>query len=303
MKVASVSNPPPSRADFFPRYNGSAPFTGDALSEQPATWPWSSFTSGERWMAFTNASGYGVGVVSPSVAHFGSGFFNDGVNGAYDCVPKGLGPYDPQTGYIAPWSTETIDPKSPFAYSFALVLGPLASIRAYAAQAHQSGRDQPLTPHYSFAGCSDRMDCFVSDAEDGGLPIGARGLELNVSGPHPLVSSPITVFAPAAVPVVRVNASHDASLGSGVESVLWWWRFGDDVGGSPCAACVLGVPAIADGAFHTYDFDVSSVPSYAGAEAITRIVYQPLGAADVSPSVFGRPGIVAVASILAAPAQ
>lgn len=77
--------------------NSSRPFSGDPAVEVPAAWgenAWSSFTSGERWMAFTNASGWGVGVVSPNVARFGAGFFNNGQKGVYDCVPKGLGPYD-----------------------------------------------------------------------------------------------------------------------------------------------------------------------------------------------------------------
>ena len=73
-------------------YNGSSPFTNDLITQQPAAWgtnAWSSFTSGERWMAFVNGSSFGVGVVSPAVAHFGSGFFNNGINGVYNCVPKG----------------------------------------------------------------------------------------------------------------------------------------------------------------------------------------------------------------------
>jgi hypothetical protein len=101
------------------------------------------------------------------------------------------------------------------------------------------------------------------------------------------------------VPVLRVNASHDPSLGAGVETLVWWWRLGDDVGAAPCAACLLATTAVADGAFHAYDFALASVPSWADAPAITRIVYQPLGAAAVGPGVYGRPGLVAVASITA----
>lgn len=107
-------------------YNGSTPFVGAPLNEQPATWgvdsgAWSSFVSSERWMAFTNATGWGVGVVSPSVSFFGAGFFNNGKNGVYDCVPKGYGPDDSPTGYIAPWMPEIIDPQVAYPYSFALV--------------------------------------------------------------------------------------------------------------------------------------------------------------------------------------
>ena len=283
-------------------FNGSAPFTGAALAEQPATWPWSSFTSGERWMAFANASGYGVGVVSPFVGRWGAGFFDNGKNGAYNCTPKGLGPYDAQTGYIAPWGTETIDARYPYTYSFALVLGQLDAIRAYALQAHAAGDDEPLVPHYNFASRGDRAHCFTSDATDGGLPLGPGGLTLNITGPHPLLSSPVTVFAPAAAPVLSVNASHDPSL-AGAVAVVWFWRLGvDSVEGSPCAACSLPLPVIADGAFHVYDFALAaSVPEYAAAAAIARVAYQPLGAAAVDPSVYGRPGIVAVSSLTTPP--
>jgi len=277
-------------------HNGSRPFTNEPLAEQPATWPWSSFTSGERWLAFTNASGYGVGVVSPFVAHFGAGFFNDGVNGAYDCVPKGLGPYDPQTGYIAPWEAEIIDPRAPYAYKFALVLGSLASIRAYAAAEHAVGNDEPLPPSYDFVGRGDRAHCTYSDAQDAGLPVGSRGLQFNVTGPHPMVMGPTTLFPPSAISKIFVNASLDASL-SGVTAALWFERLGD---ASPCATCVVLRPSPADGAFHVLEFDLADAPAWAAAPAIQRVVFQPLGAAAVSPSVYGRVGIAAVASITSA---
>jgi hypothetical protein len=276
-------------------FNGSAPFAGAPLAEQPATWPWSSFTSGERWMAFTNASGWGVGIVSPFVGRWGAGFFNNGAAGAYNCTPKGLGPYDSPTGYIAPWGTETIDARAPYAYTFALVLGQLDAIRAYALAEHAAGADEPLVPHYDFVSRGDRAHCFTADATDGGLPLGPRGLAFNVTGPHPFLSGPVTVFPPSAAPVVSVNASHDPSL-AGAESIVWFWRLEDNVEGTPCATCLLPLPAIADGAFHVYEFALASVPEYAGAAAITRVAYQPLGAAAVDPRVYGRPGIVAVSS-------
>ena len=77
------------------------------------------------------------------------------------------------------------------------MLGQLESIRAYAALAHKSGRDEPLAPQYDFfAGRADRASCFASDAVDGGLPIGARGLELNVTGPHPLICEELRCARP-----------------------------------------------------------------------------------------------------------
>lgn len=274
-------------------HNGTHPFTNETLAEQPATWPWSSFTSGERWLAFTNASGYGVGVVTPFVSHFGAGYYNNGANGAYDCVPKGLGPTDSPTGYIAPWENEIIDPRAPYAYKFALVLGSLASIRAYAAAEHAAGRDEPLPPQYDFVGRGDRAHCTYSDAQDACLPVGPRGLQLNVTGPHPMITGPTTLFAPLAISKIMVNASLDASL-SGVTAALWFERLGD---AGPCADCVVLVAAPADGAFHVLEFDLAGTPAWASAPAIQRIIFQPLGAAAVPPAVYGRIGIAAVTSI------
>ena len=133
-----------------------------SATEQPAAWganAWSNFMSSERWMAFTNASGWGVGVVSPFVAHFGAGFFNEGKVGVYDCQDNGGGPYDDLTGYIAPWGPEILDPEAPYAYRFALVLGSLSDIRAYAAAEHAAGRDEPLAPAYSYGASGGRAHC------------------------------------------------------------------------------------------------------------------------------------------------
>lgn len=277
-------------------YNGSAPFTGDALAEQPAVWgvnAWDAFTSGERWMAFTNSSGYGVGVVAPGVAHFGAGFFDNGKIGTYNCVPKGLGPYDSPTGYIAPWSSEIIDPDAPFAYNFSLVLGSLESIRAYASAAHAAGRDEPLAPSYDFVARGDRAHCVYLNAQDGGLPVPEAGIAFNVTGPHPSVFGPLSVFPSASVSRVIVNASFDATL-AGSHASLAWEPLG---AGSPCPACYVDVPVVADGATHSIVFDVTSAPSWVG--ALERVIFQPLGAAPVDPAVYYRPNLIRISSIMA----
>ena len=277
-------------------YNGSRPFSGGAAAEGPAAWganAWSSFTSGERWMAFTNASGWGVGVVSPNVAHFGAGFFNDGARGVYNCTPKGLGPYDDPTGYIAPWGSEIIDPKAPLSYSFALVLGTLGDIRAFATAAHSSGAAAPLAPDYRFAAAGNRAHCVFHDAIDGGLPVGGDGLVLNVTGPHPTIEGPISVWAPSDAPTIVVNASLDASL-VGTTAALWFVPFG---AASECPTCVALAPVVADGRFHEVVFNLGAVPEYAAAAAITQVLFQPLGAAPVPPAVVGVPGLVRVSSV------
>lgn len=278
-------------------YNETAPWTGAPLAEQPAVWgvnAWDAFLSSERWMAFVNASGYGVGVVSPFVSRFGAGFFDNGKVGTYNCTPKGLGPYDSPTGYIAPWGAEIIDPTAPYTYSFALVLGQLASIRAYAAAQHAAARDAPLAPHYAFTATASRAHCVYSDAEDGGLPPSPGGLALRVTGPHPALIGPETVFPTTSVAAVLVNVSFAAALPQPVpaQALLWWTPLGS---GAPCAQCVAGAPLVADGAFHVLRFELAGVAAWAG--AVSRVEFQPLGAAPVDAGAYAGLTVCVVDSV------
>ena len=132
------------------------------------------------------------------VARFGAGFFDNGKIGTYNCTPKGYGPYDSQTGYISPWSSEIIDPAAPFAYTFALVLGSIADIRAYAAQRHSAGADEPLVPAYRFTAAQTRAHCVYDGFEDPGLPVGPAGLALRAHpcGPPGAGSCPAWCWPP-----------------------------------------------------------------------------------------------------------
>jgi hypothetical protein len=278
-------------------YNGSSPWNIDnPISEQPAAWganAWSNFLASERWMAFTNSTGWGVGVVSDDVSHFGAGFFDNGKVGVYQCVPKGLGPYDSPTGYISPWSSEIIDPTSNFGYNFSLVLGSLAEIRGYALGRHANGHGTPAAPAYDFAARRDRAHCTYSDMVDAGPP-SERGLVLNISGPHPGVVGPITVFSPSDAPRIVVNVSYASDpLLQGAFSALYWIAFGEN---EVCPSCVLTAQIIADGEFHDVTFELATVPSWSSASAITRIEFQPLIGAAVDPRVYGR-ALVTLASI------
>ena len=281
-------------------YNGTQPFAGDALAEQPAVWganAWGAFTSGERWMAFTNASGWGLGVVSPFVAHFGAGFFNNGVIGTYNCTPKGYGPTDSPTGYIAPWGAEIIDPTTPFAYRFALVLGSLAEIRSYAASEHAEGNDMTLQPQLHFFSTGTREHSVYTDMQDGGLTrIGEEGgLQLNVTGQFPTLHSPLTVFSPARALRVVVNISY-TSLPPGVaNAALWFVALGED---TPCPTC-LAAAAVgpADGTWRELAFDLAANPAYTALAAVTQVLFQPFGAAPLEPMHFAE-GKACVASIL-----
>lgn len=158
------------------------------------------------------------------------------------------------------------------------VLGYLADIRAYASGQHAAGRDEPQVPRYLFASSGSRGHCIYEDAADGGLPVPPTGIALNITGPHPGIRGPTSVFSPAAARVVRVSAVYDASLAGGSASLVWR-VLGT---GSAAVSGELTVPYIADGAEHTYTFDLSSNPAWRNAAAITQILFQPLGSAPTA---------------------
>lgn len=117
-------------------YNGSRPFTSDALAEYSPGWdasaglPWvpGAFPATESWAAMVNEEGWGMGVVSPSTTTFLGGF--SGTKG-----PGGSA--DPSTGYIAPTATVSIPPRGEFKFTFYLVLGDVHTIRSFAQQVQE----------------------------------------------------------------------------------------------------------------------------------------------------------------------
>lgn len=91
------------------------------------SFPWipGAFTAEENWAALVNKEGYGMGVVNFETTNFIGGFSGK----------KGVGgPYDPQTGYIAPVKSVALPSQGTYEYTFYLVLGDIDTIRAYANQ-------------------------------------------------------------------------------------------------------------------------------------------------------------------------
>ena len=117
-------------------YNGSRPFTSDAVVEYVPGWrtgggfPWvpGHFRATESWAAMVNQDGWGVGIVSPSTTDFLGGF--SGKKG-----PGGSS--DPSTGYIAPTANVPIIPQGEFSFTFYLVLGDVPTIRSFAWQVQE----------------------------------------------------------------------------------------------------------------------------------------------------------------------
>lgn len=92
---------------------------------KPFPWVPGAFSADENWAALVNKDGFGMGIVNFNTTSFIGGFSGKKGSG---------GPYDPQTGYIAPVKTLALPPGASYTFDFYLVLGDIDTIRAYAQQ-------------------------------------------------------------------------------------------------------------------------------------------------------------------------
>ncbi|HEV7132857.1 MAG TPA: hypothetical protein VGN27_03880 [Gaiellaceae bacterium] len=100
-------------------YDGDAPYTSAPLSEHTGQPPaWARFAATEHWAALVDDAGFGLGVFNAAATQFLGGFAD--------------GPGDAATGYIAPTRDEVLAWNAVYEYAYALVLGTVEEIRAYA---------------------------------------------------------------------------------------------------------------------------------------------------------------------------
>lgn len=115
-------------------YTGDAPWTNAATQEFTTggpPWVPGKFSATENWAALLNDAGWGMGVVNADASNpANGGAFIGGFAGT-----KGSGgPYDSQTGYIAPTKKLALGAADVYTYTFHLVLGNEDTIRSYAHQ-------------------------------------------------------------------------------------------------------------------------------------------------------------------------
>lgn len=103
------------------------------IVELNSGWPPQQFTADENWAALVDKNGFGMGIVGLDTQTFAGGFT--------DPSKKGTGgPFDTQTGYIAPFKAMSLPPQGTYGYTFWLVLGNIDTIRAYAQQVRPQRR-------------------------------------------------------------------------------------------------------------------------------------------------------------------
>ena len=241
--------------DHLYTYNGSAPFTGGALTEiLNAGPPWTSWLATENWSAYVNSSNWGLGVYNPGAAQTIGGFAGTRGTG---------GPANGPTGYISPLHTDFIDANIVYDFQYYLILDTLTNIRNYV-YAHQPVR----RPDFRFA--NDRQHWVFSNAADS-WPVEDK-LHLTISTADPRMYSPFTAFQASDVSKIYVRAAYhlNTPVPAALSGQLFW---AVDASGTFSTAQSVTFPIINDGQYHTYVIDMSSVPNWTG--QITRLRLDP----------------------------
>lgn len=109
-------------------YLGDKPWTNDTVSTVPVKELskdfksfWGSYPAvPEKWMAFTDDSGFGMGVYSPRAQRFLAGRYTSDTNGEENSE---------STSYIAPLMSSTLKPGDTLEYEYYLILGTVPEMR------------------------------------------------------------------------------------------------------------------------------------------------------------------------------
>jgi hypothetical protein len=240
------------RLDRLFTYTGNAPFTSDTLTQIHNTGPpWEYWTSTENWSAFVDDSNWGLGVCHPGAYLTVGGFHG---------TPGTGGPYNANTGYIAPLHTDVLDHDIIYEFEYILILGDLFDdIRSYAyTVARPPGPDHVFT--------LDRSHCQPRDLTDEAPPFsGCWSLTLDQSGPKILM--PPSLWDAQDVPRINITGAFRTA-----DDRAELFFAGPD--GLFSGDRRVTVPIVPDGAVHTYEVDLSAHPLYTG--IITRLRFDPI---------------------------
>jgi hypothetical protein len=223
-------------------YDGPAPYTGAPvrrIGEHPGRFfaPGSSFAATEHWAALVGTGGRGVGLFVPDVSRF------SGIPGTSAGVER-AGP----NGYLTATTPEILDGPVAYSYRYALVLGTVRQIRAYAVAHRPDDR-----PAYRFR--TNRRHWWPLNTADEGSPHGA--LRIRLEHDDPQLIGPEQRWEAKTAPLLYVRGAWHTS--QSLAEV--YWSVPGRTFDAPRSAVVAVIP---DGRFHTYRIRLAASRLYTG---------------------------------------
>ena len=243
-------------------YTGDRPFTGGKVTELPVKGAiagmWSGWSATERWSAWLNNDGWGIGVWSPGTTEMIGGFSGKpGTGGALDAP----------TAYVAPRRREILDAGIAYDFRYALVLGTVDEIRKFAVE-QPGARKLPAWEYRD-----DRQGWHLTNAADAGWPI--RGmLDLRMEKNDPQLHSPPVFWRAEDAPRLVIEAAFEGTSG---DAEIFWNRLDGVNDHRKQRASFMPV---ADGQFREYTVNLAAALGYEG--GCTQLRFDPVPA--------GKPG-------------
>jgi hypothetical protein len=232
-----------SKLSHLMAYTGSAPFTGDALTQITndwrRAWPWARFVATERWAALVDDDGWGLGVFKDDGGEFHGGIHGDA---------RSDDPKDGSTAYIAPIHEENFDYNIVYEHRTDFVLGNLATIRRrFNAMATKT------PPAWRFV--SDRHHWTLRSGTDQGFPLNGAW-RIKVCAERPVLESGVRCWRAEAAPYLNLELAY---TGQGTTARVFWNRLDNNNHGSDVSSSFDPNP---DGKFHKYHLKLAASAEY-----------------------------------------
>jgi hypothetical protein len=237
-------------------YAALAPFTGDALTQQPSTWPVQPWRATENWSAFVDSNNFGVGIHHPDAIKTWGGYYGNPCTG---------GPTDNNTAYLGPTHSEVLDYNIVYEYDFNLIVGTLTGIRDWVYTHHSDPR-----PDYHFG--TSRQHWYANYG-DAGPPV--RFLRQYLNGPDPILTGPYTAFPASTCPNIYFAARYVmSSPPADAFAQVFWQTNQTGFSGDFTEALSQRVTVIPDGTWRIYSFDLGQNAEWSG--LISQLRFDPI---------------------------
>lgn len=237
-------------------YKGGNPFTNDGLERVRPPTSFGDVFPTEPWIASVNNSGYGVGMYIRNHYDWKKGYFGSDLAGDE---------FSGEASYIAATDYVVLDHNITHEWDYELVVGHLTDIRSYI-----YAQPRPSTgPNYRFD--TSRKGWYYTRAQDTGWPINGKLHAILTDAKNAQIKSPLAFWRGRANPKVYVRAAFRTQN----DKFSFNWRRAEDQTAYYTPDRYVTFPIVNDGAFRTYEVDLSQNPDWLN-QNISQIILRPL---------------------------